>query len=266
MKAALRSEFRKLFSTRIWWILLVGMVGYLGFIGVTFGFSITASSTTTDSGSPALGGAEAAKALYGFVSSIGYVFPLVIGSLMVTTEFRHKTITQTLLAEPRRGVFLAAKLLASVPVGILFGLAGTATIVAAGAPVLAISGDGAYLSDPDVLLVLLFDVVVTALWAVLGSSFGLLVTQQVAAIVLILAFTQFVEPVARVVLGSIDSLAGLASYLPGGAADSLVGASFFAELGTGDLLPRWGGALVFLGYIAVFATLGRLTTLRRDVG
>ena len=70
-------------------------------------------------------GADLAAAVYGLINAIGYVFPLVIGSLAMTTEFRHQTITQSLLVEPRRGVFLGAKLLATVPLGLLYGVVGT---------------------------------------------------------------------------------------------------------------------------------------------
>ena len=266
MRAALRSELRKLLSTRLWWVLLLAMAAYLVFIGATLGLALALGGDVGESGgAPVLGGVDAATTVYSLVSAIGYVFPLVVGSLAVTTEFRHHTITQTLLAEPRRGVLLAAKLLATVPVGLLYGVVGALAIVLGGAPALAVAGDGAFLTDGDVVEVLLLDVLVTVLWALLGAAFGLLVTQQVAAIVIILAFTQFVEPVARLALGAVDALAGVAAFLPGAAADALIGASFFGELGSGDLLPRWAGALVLLAYIAVFATIGRLTTLRRDV-
>ena len=122
------------------------------------------------------------------------------------------------------------------------------------------------LGDADVLTGLLLGVVVIALWAVIGVAFGSLVSNQIAAIVIILAFTQFVEPVARLVLSQIDSVSVVSAYLPGGAADSLIGATFFGDPSTVDLLPRWAAVLVLLGYTAAFAVAGRLTTLRRDIG
>ena len=95
-----------------------------------------------------------------------------------------------------------------------------------------------------------------------------MLTNQVAAIVVILAFTQFVEPIARVALGAFDAVDGVAKFLPGAAADGLMGASFFGAFGGGeaDLLPRWAALLVLLGYAGVLALVGRYTTLRRDIG
>lgn len=263
MRAALLAEHRKLISTRLWWVLLLGMAGYLAFIGAVMAFSFT---VTADGVDPLLSGPEAATATYSLVNTIGYVFPLVVGSLSVTSEFRHRTITQTLLVEPRRGVVVAAKLIATLPVGLALGVVGVLALVATSAPVLAWQGDGAFLTDPDVLAVLGLGVLTIAIWAVVGAAFGTLLTNQVAAVVVILAFTQLVEPIARTALGAVDALAGAAAYLPGAAADALIGASLFGEIASVDLLPRWAGALVLLGYGVAFALLGRFTTFRRDIG
>ena len=266
MRDALVGEYRKLVSTRMWWVLLIALAAYLAFIGAVLAFSLV-FAPEDQSGGVTLHGVDAAAAIYGLTNGIGYVFPLVIGSLAMTTEFRHQTITQSLLVEPRRSVFLAAKLLATVPVGLLYGVVATVSVVAASAPLLAGWGDGAFLTDRDIVEVLLLSVVVTALWAVIGVAFGSVLTNQVAAIVVILAFTQFVEPIARVALGAFEATDGIAKFLPGAAADGVIGASFFSSYGggSGDLLPRWAALLVLLGYGAALALVGRLTTLRRDV-
>ncbi|UMG91447.1 ABC transporter permease [Nocardioides sp. TF02-7] len=219
MRAALVAEYRKLVSTRIWWVLLVVMVGYLGLVAAAVAASTTLLATE---GTTPLRGEDAALSTYSVVNGIGYVFPLVIGSLAMTTEFRHKTITQSLLTEPDRTRFLVAKLLSVLPVGLLAGVVVVAATVAGGAPLLAIEGDGAMLGDGDVVLTLLLGVLVIALWAVIGVAFGSWVSNQVAAIVVILAFTQFVEPIARLVL-SPGRRAGQGGVLPprrrGGLAD-----------------------------------------------
>ena len=267
MSAAIRSELRKILSTRLWWVLLLAQAAYLGFIGLVMAFSFTVEMPEgTSSGGPMLGGVDAATATYSLVNAIGYVFPLVIGSLAVTTEFRHGTIAQTLLSEPRRGVVLGAKLIATVPLGLLFGLVGVASLVAASAPLLAWQGDGAFLTDPEVLKVLVLGVVVMAMWSVIGAAFGSVLTNQVAAVVVILAFTQFVEPIARLALSAVDGLAGVARFLPGAAADAVVGASIFTEIAESTPLSRPAGLAVLACYAVGLALVGRLTTMRRDLG
>ena len=260
--AALAAEWRKLTSTALWWVLALGMAAYLAFVGAAMAFSLTVAP---EGQAPPLGGLDAALTVYGVLNAVGYVFPLVVGTLLVTTEVRHKTLTQTLLAEPRRGVVLGAKLVLAAGIGLLYGVAGVVGLVAAGAPVLSAVGDGAFLGDPEVVRALLLGVLVTGLWAVLGTGFGAVVPHQVAAVVAILAFTQFVEPIARLALGAVDGLSVVSAYLPGAAADAVVGASLVSQMGDVDLLPAWAGALVLLGYAAALTLAGRLTTFARDV-
>ena len=260
--AALAAEWRKLTSTALWWVLALGMAAYLAFVGAAMAFSLTVAP---EGQAPPLGGLDAALTVYGVLNAVGYVFPLVVGTLLVTTEVRHRTLTQTLLAEPRRGVVLGAKLVLAAGIGLLYGVAGVVGLVAAGAPVLSAVGDGAFLGDPQVVRALLLGVLVTGLWAVLGTGFGAVVPHQVAAVVAILAFTQFVEPIARLALGAVDGLSVVSAYLPGAAADAVVGASPFSQMGDVDLLPAWAGALVLLGYAAALTLAGRLTTFARDV-
>ncbi|MCD9153637.1 ABC transporter permease [Aeromicrobium duanguangcaii] len=263
MSAAFKAELRKLFSTRLWWLLALVLVAYLVFIAVVISFSFTVDMGD-DSGMPV--GEELARVVYSLTSPIGYVFPLIVGSLLFTGEFRHKTITASLLAQPNRSVLMAAKLAAAVVVGLIYGVIGTASTVAGAAPVLAWRGDGAYLGAESVLTLLGMSVLVMTIWAVLGTAIGSVLTNQVAAIIVILAFTQFVEPVARVALGAWDATSEVAKYLPGAAADAVLGSSFFAQDTTTDLLSRGPGAIVLLAYVLVFVLLGRFVTLRRDIG
>lgn len=266
MRAALIAEYRKFVSTRMWWILVLALVVYLGFIGLVLAVSMTVD-IEGQSAPTQLAGPDLARSIYALTSPIGYVFALVIGSLAVTGEFRHKTITVSLLVEPRRTVLLTAKLIAGIPIGLLYGILGTLAVVITAAPMLAWQGDGAYLTDGATVEVIVMSMLVMVLWTAMGVAFGSVVSNQVAAIVILLAFTQLVEPIARIALASFDATSSVALYLPGAAADAVVGSSFYSSVGDGaiELAPQWAGALVMLAYIAVFAVVGRATTLRRDI-
>lgn len=270
MRAALRTEFRKFTSTRLWWLLLVVMAGYMAFLGAVMAFSLGSdpSSTMMDAG----GGSAAplsdlaiAQSVYTLGNTLGYVFPLIIGALAVTTEFRHQTITPTFLFEPRRGVVLSAKLVAAAVIGLAYGAIGTLFAVVAGAPVLAHYDIDLSLDNGDVLTSIGLSVVALALWTLVGVGVGCVLPNQVASVVVILAFTQFVEPVLRIGMSLVDALAGVSRFLPGAAAESIVGASLYSESGALTLLARWQGALVLLGYVVVLALIGRITTFRRDI-
>lgn len=262
MKAALISEFRKWTSTRLWWILLVVMAAYMAFLGVVMAFTVTLAP---ESGGAGVSGVDGALTVYTLGNGLGYVFPLLAGAMSMTAEFRYQTITPSLLADPRRNVFLGAKLIAAVVVGLAFGVVGTLASVLGGAPILAWRGEGVFLSDGDVLVPVLLSVVAIALWAFIGVGVGTLIPNQVAAIVVVLAFTQFVEPILRLALVSVDALEGVSRFLPIAASEALVGAGTYASLGMGELLGRVPGALVFLAYGLLFAVIGRWTTLRRDI-
>lgn len=275
MRAALLTEYRKVVTTRLWWGLLLCMAGYMIFLGAVMAFAFAADGGQAMGGmggvgdpsdAPALDAGGIVRTVYTLAAALGYVFPVVVGALSVTGEFRHMTITPTFLAEPRRGVVLGAKLVSNLAVGLAFGVVGTVATVVGGAPVLALRGHETLLTDPQVLRSLGLSMLVLAVWAMVGVGFGTVLTHQVAAIVTLLAFTQFVEPLVRVLLSSFDATSGIAKWLPGAAGESVTGSSLYSSTGLADLLPWWLGLLVLVGYGVVLAAIGRFTSLRRDIG
>lgn len=265
MKTAITMEFRKFFSTRMWWVLLIAMTAYMAFLAGIMALS----SSVSVSGQPeqSLGDPlEAARSIYTIATAMGYIFPALIGALSVTSEFRHKTITPTLLAVPNRTRLISAKMIGSIPIGLLFGLAGTLAGVVAGASALEFLGDGAMLNEPAVWQSIGLSVVALTLWTVVGVGLGAMMTNQVAVILVLLAFTQFIEPVLRMLFTAVfdGNLSGVGSFLPGAAGEAITGGSIYSALGAGDLLPAWAGALILLGYGLVAATIGRFTSFRRD--
>lgn len=274
MGAALRTEYRKLVTTRLWWVLLLAMAAYMAFLAAIMSFVLvqdpTAGTGAFTGGDPAaapeLSPTDLASTVYTLATSLGYVFPVIVGALAMTGEFRHQTITPTLLAEPRRTVVLVAKMVSSIAVGLVFGVVGTLATVATGAATLAALGEDPALGESIVLRSAALSVVALTVWTVVGVGFGTLLTNQVAVIVVLLAFTQFVEPLLRLLLAQAEWAEGIGQYLPGAAGEAITGASFYAESGLGaGLLSSAEGGLVLLGYAVVFAVLGRLLTLRRDI-
>jgi ABC-2 type transport system permease protein len=275
VRAALIAEYRKFVTTRMWWVLLLTMVLYMMFLAavMAFSFAIDPSGGGMGMGGNgedpseqlALSPTALALTVYTLAPTLGYVFPVIIGAMSVTGEFRHMTITPTLLAEPRRSVVLGAKLISSIPIGALYGIIGTLSTVGAGAVVLALMGKDPMLTDPEVLRTLAFGVVALTVWAMVGVGFGAALKNQVVAIVVVIAFTQLVEPILRVALGLIDATTGVPKWLPGAAGEAITGSSFYSVTGINELLTRWQGLVVLVGYGLVLAAIGRFTTLRRDI-
>jgi ABC-2 type transport system permease protein len=269
------AEFSKIFSTRIWWILALVLFGYIALLagglaalfgGVESG-AISADSVNTGAGGTGLSGLGSLPPLiYSFAASVGYVFPVLLGALATTGEFRHQTLTPTFLATPRRGRVLGGKIIALFVVGAGLGLVGLAASVGVGALVLGGFGVDPLLADGETWALIGRTVLAMALWAVIGVGLGVLVPSQVASIVIVLAFTQFVEPLLRFAASFTEVTADIGKFLPGAASDALVGASFFTLASPGGaVLTSWQGGLVLLAY-GLLATLGGyFTSWKRDV-
>ena len=276
MKAALLSEFRKSTTTRTWWlnglIMSVYMLVMAVIMAAVFSLSaraaedLGAGSLPGGGGSMALDPWAAAASVYTLAVALGYIFPAVLGAMVVTTEFRHRTITPTLLAEPRRTVVLGSKFVAVLPFALVVAFAGVVGTVVGGATTLALLGEPTFLTDGAMLRTIALSVLALVLWSLVGVGFGSVLTNQVAAIVVLLVFTQFVEPLLRLLLAQFDATATISKFLPGAAGEAIAGSSLYSSSGLADLLEPWQGALVLLGYAVVLIIVGRLTTFRRDIG
>ena len=268
MIAAIRAEFQKVLTTRIWWVLLLVLVVYVallaGFLGAAFG-----GIFGDDANAPQVPAELLPPVVYSIATAIGYVFPLLLGTLAVTGEFRHQTLTPSFLATPRRGRVLIAKVITLAVFGALYGVVALIGSVGAGAGVLALNGTDSGLGEQDLWLLFARSVLAMALWAAVGVGVGALVPNQVAAIVIVLAFTQFLEPILRTVAAFVSWAADLGNYLPGAAGDALVGASIYTSLGmaTGEAtqLEWWHGGLVLLAYALVATVAGYFTSWHKDV-
>lgn len=270
---SIASEFQKVFTTRMWWLLGALLVVYVLILAGGFGAFLAWSIRNPEAAAAAGGnttvqpGTDIARLIYTFASSIGYVFPVLLGALAVTGEFRHRTLTPTFLAEPHRSVVLAGKFVTQLVVGAGLGAVAFAASVGAGAAALAAFDFDTGLDQGGTWALVGRGVLAMALWGGIGVGLGALVPNQVAAIVIVIAFTQFVEPILRLAASFSDVTASIGRFLPGAASDALVGASFYSMMSAGAVtsLEWWQGGLVLLGIAVVATVIGGATTWRRDV-
>ena len=260
MIASIVTELRKVATTRLWWILLVLMVlmvaGTAGLVAV--------SVALTSEEEEILFAPEIA---YSMAAGIGYVFTLSVGTLAVTAEYRHQTITPTFLADPNRVRVVAGKALGQFLVGLGYGVAATFGVAVVVGGLFAITGNPTFLGDGDVLRAFVLQPLALALWALVGVGVGALIRNQIAAIVVIVAFNQLVDPFLRLGLAAAD-LDGVGKFLPTSASDAMAGGGFAGLLsptGEAEILAWWNGGLVMILYAVVFLTVGWAFSLRRDV-
>jgi len=208
--------------------------------------------------------------VYSTASSIGYVFPVLFGALAATAELHHKTLTPTFLANPRRLTVLVAKLITLGTFGLIYGIGALIGAVGPGAAVLALTGTDTGLGNSDTWALLGRILIAMSLWAIIGVGLGTLLRSQVMAIVVVLVFTQFLEPILRFGASVWDWTAELGRFLPGAASDALVGASVYTLMGgggSGSVAPLewWQGGLVLLAIATVVTLIGYAVTWRKDV-
>ena len=140
MTAILRSELLKIRTTRGWWAYLIVLVGLVG-----IGTAAEVGSRSLDERS----GLDFQLALVDLVG-ITSLLAIILGITMVTTEFRHGTITPTLLATPGRERVLAGKAVAGVLIAVFFAVLAFLVIGAVAAVFVAIDGGELQLADADV--------------------------------------------------------------------------------------------------------------------
>lgn len=267
----IKAELKKAVTVRTWWVLLIILFGYILFMaGLMAGVFGTADShPLPGSNVPKLPQGTLPPLIYSLASSFGYVFPVLFGALTTTSEFRHKTLTPTFLTTPNRGIVLLAKYISGVLIGALFGVASLFASVGIGASILALTGHETGLDQATTWTLFARIVLVMAIWSAIGVGLGVMVPNQVAVIVIVLAFTQFLEPILRIAAGIWDWSAQVGKFLPGAASDAVVGSSFFSLMGEQGFksatLDWWSGGLVLIAYALVAGLIGWFTSWRNDV-
>jgi ABC-type transport system involved in multi-copper enzyme maturation permease subunit len=268
MRAALVSEFRKVSSTRLWWLLTLIMVAYLAVAAVFTAFVpfMNDSGMGFDTGSEMSIVDGMRVVTYTLAVSQGAVYALLLGAMCVTNEYRHSTWTPTYLVEPRRWRVVAAKAIIGIGTGIFLGIVGVAASAGPGAIVyaakdqaIAVTGVGTWELFGRVIIAM-------ALWGLLGVGAGTLMRNQVAAIIVIVAFVWLVEPLLRMFARQNELTETISHYLPGAASDSILGVSFLgSDPSQGDLLTHLQGGLVLAAWGVGLTLLGYYVSSRRDV-
>ncbi len=267
MIAAIRAEFRKFFTTRLWWGMAIAI--FLGAVAfaVAFGFLLTQEpSAAADAQRVPQGSHEqVANSVYTAGLGLGYLLTLVIGIMQIGSEYRHKTISSTFLGTPKRAEVMGAKVIALLVIGALYGLISLVGSVVAGAIVLNARGFEAFPSSA-VFRTLALALLVLGLWALIGLGAGILIPNQVAALLISVGVAWIVEPLAGFGLSFWDwGRDHVVPYLPTAATNAMVNGVSQGGENAVHQLSWWAGALVLTAYAAVLAGVGSWRTVRSDI-
>jgi len=243
MTNQLLSELRKMRSTRTNLGLLAGMVGLILLFVLLNGLVTKKPELAElDNQYSVLSAGSAAS-----------LFAGLIGVMAITSEFRHGSIRSTFVVTPHRTRVVAAKVLASLLMGVLFGLAAIGLSFGVGYAILAARDIPLALSTRDVLWIVLGTPVMTASWAALGVGFGAVIRNQVFAVIGLIVWTMVID---NLLIGLVPTIGG---YTLMGVSGAIT--SYPADY----VLSAAAGGLLLLGYVVTFVAAGALLVARRDV-
>ena len=232
----MRAELRKLWTVRANWLLLA--IAQLVVAAGVSGLMMRRDDQL------------AAVAHIGLVA----LFSLLLGIVAIAGEYRHRTITDAFLAEPRRSRVVLAKLVVSAGAGAFFGLVATVTALVTDVAWLAGKGEPIELGSGDLWRTVAGGIVWNIVFAAVGVGVGALITNLGAAVAVSLAWLALVEGIVAQLIGDAGR------WLPFALGGALVGLPPNA-----DRPGPWVAGLALAGYAAVLVGAGLATTVRRDV-
>jgi len=242
MSVLLRAELLKLRTTRTF-VALVGAALLLSLVTVVLVVLLNDSFSENE-----------AREI--FTSDFTPLFILVLGIMGLAGEWRHRTITGTILAAPDRIRLLTAKVLAYAAAGALLSLIVTVAIMAVGSLLLSIE-DKTTVGISDLADVLWRNLLIAALLGALGVCVGGLLRNQIVAIVGVLVMAFVVEPTLYGLAPEVGKY-GPISNAPNG----ILG---FIPFSDDKPLDEAMAVLVMLGWIGALFALTAQTLRSRDL-
>ena len=256
MMPLLRSELRKVTTTKVLFFLTLAVVLFTA-LNVCLLVYLTPSAMGAENNDQLLMNPEYIDNIVGAAGSSA-LFVLILGIVAMTGEYRHMTITATLLATPKRSRILIAKGLVFLVIGAIIGLIGFATAIVLAT--ITLSGKEHAPIDSSIALQILGGVVLGfAIYAFLGVAVGALIRNQVAAVVGALVWVLVLEALITVFVDWIGK------WLPGGALDAVLQATNVSGRGGSEVLSVGAGAAVLVGYAVLLGAIASTTTMRRDI-
>lgn len=253
MISLIRSEFRKVFSTKLLFILIISAVAF----ALLQVFLLIFVNPPGLEEANQLMNPQYIKTITASAGSAS-IFLLILGIVAMSGEYRNQTITSTFLVAPVRWKVIVAKMatfaILAFFIAILLWL-----IVSITAMLLLTTQESAPFQWSGAFEILGGTVLGLVLYGILGVAIGSLITSQVAAIIISLVWVLIVEALLSVFFATFGN------WLPGGALNAILQTNGNPEAIDADLLSVPVGALVLIGYAAIFAVAAAFFTTKRDI-
>jgi ABC-type transport system involved in multi-copper enzyme maturation permease subunit len=275
----IRAEFMKIRTTSTGWLFLTGFLVFTAMALTINGFGIhsqlypqrglvspaQAVAQAAQARSPA-GVAAIAASMMTSGQRIGVMFALLLGVLVVTSEFANQTAAVTFVTVPRRTTVIMAKVAAAACCGALFWLAGT-VIAAVATPLFLYSQHlSTSLAGWAVARSVLLNLLAFVAWGVFGLGLGAVLRSQIVSVIAAIA----------VYAGSFGTelvFTALYNFFHQGwmLGAPVIGPAVASEVMTTSgpafpyAPPGWVGGVIMIGYTLALVAGGIALTKRRDV-
>lgn len=257
-----RSELLKIRTTKLWWIIALCVVllagGYAAlFAGVAaLQANVTDTQPFTDLG--------AVASVYNGGNTITRILVLVVGIMAMGGEYRHRTLTSTYLATPRRMMVLGGKAISLVAYGLLYGALSVLAGAIVAVPFLLYFDASPFLTSAAMWRSVVLGIISIALWTLMGMGIGILIRNMIVAMLVGIGFAYVVEP-GLTLLFFVQGWDVPLNLMPSGATNAVLGITNPALFAGPNPFDWWAGLLVLLGWSVLPAVIGVFTTVRRDV-
>ncbi|MBB5824537.1 ABC transporter permease [Micromonospora carbonacea] len=269
-----RSELLKIRTTNTWWVFalislplwgLTALINWLQTDALASGNFGDVPADQADQVAAVQSVDSLAANIYTNGQFFGLLIVMLLGIIVVTSEFFHQTVTTTFLTVPHRTAVMTAKLVAAAVLAMLFWLVTTGLNLVLGVLVLNSVDLGSQLGNGAVWTATALNALAYLLWSVLGVGIGVLIRSQIGATVtgiLLYLGGSIGAAIAISILAARwgEWINNLQVLVPSLASSLMVSGT---EIPGNP--PRWAGAAVLIGYAVVTGMIGTLTMRRRDI-
>ena len=274
-----RAEFMKLRTTSAGWLFLIGFIMFTALALAINGFGshhelypepgLASRAQELAQAAQARSPAGVAAIAAGMMTSgqrVGFLFALLLGVVIVTSEFANQTAAVTFVTVPRRTTVITAKVAAAACCGALLWLAGTVLAAVATPLFLYTQHVSTSLAGWAVTRSVLLNLIAFVAWGVFGLGLGAILRNQMASVIAALA----------VYAGSFGAELFFTALYNLFHQSWLLGAPVIAPAVASEVMttsgpafpyapPGWVGGVIMIGYTVALVAGGIALTKRRDV-
>ena len=256
---SLRSELTKIRSVRSTYLTLIVLV--LAGVGWSVADCAGEAAHWAQTAPQDKASFDATQASVVGLALLGQLIVVVLGALVMTSEYSTGMMRTSLGVMPRRGVLYGAKAAVLTAVTVVIALITSFASFFIGQSLLHSTHAAATLSQPGVLRAVLASAFYIALSGLFAFALGAIVRSTAGAITAAFGLLFLLPQLAKALPSSW--YAAMVRWLPGG---NSVGA--FTGTNSADAAPHlfsaWGEFAVFGGYTAILLIIGALLFSRRD--